>query len=770
MLFDGAAAVVSVEPTISSESIGAQFKSDVSSTLETNSTDTEVSTSISSDDSVVLIDGAAAEVSVEPTHSDEAINAQFESDISGALDTSSTDTELSTSINSGDSIQTIQEPIQLDFSGDILSLDTSSQQIWLDAMYQAQQQLVEFAKSDRFQSVVEQIYNPSGVDADVFTIKVEQLHQQILTTGLNISVELRSSIELGGYLAAYASESADGEQRIFFNKDWLDFGLNQRMISNALLEEIGHAIDFNLNGEKDTSGDEGEYFSRLIGGDFLVVEDVQRLTSEDDSSVIFIDGIQTAVEHATITFTKAYQGMNSSYTAIGSSYATETNIIYIGNPISSIAFAFQSANPADVEFSGNNVAGQLTYFSLGIKYVVNGVISRPDRDGSKVEALYFSETTVLGGRINTGRAFLLVMPGNESTYTNNSAINTDSSPISTAMNNVLSSQSTNSPPVITSNGGGETASINFSENTSISTAVTTVTSTDLDSSDTKTYSIYGGADAALFQINSSTGVLTFKTSPDFESPTDADRNNIYDVGVMVADSKGATDTQNLSIFITNVNDNAPTITSNGGGDDASISVPQLTTAVTQVTSTDLDSGDVVRYTLSGLNSALFTIDQSSGRLSFINAPVYDNSGINNTYSLTVTATDIAGNTDTQALTILVTNVDNIAPTLSISSTDSLISAGEIATITFTFSEAIRGFTISDITVTGGSLSNLVQDPSYPNIYRATFTQSGTSAAPSFSVASGSYQDDTGNTGSAASLVLNYDVVAPTVTVDIEGTD
>ena len=718
----------------------------------------------------MLFDGAAAVVSVEPTNSGEGVNTQFDSHISNNLETSSIDTETSTSISSENSIQAIQQPIQLDFSGDILSLETRTQQIWLDALHQAQQQLIEFAKSERFQSVLEQIYNPSGVDAKFFTIKVDQLRQQILTTGLNISVELRSSTELNGYLAAYASVNVDGEQRIFVNKDWIDFGLNQQMISKVLLEEIGHAIDFNLNGAADTSGDEGEYFSRVISGDFLVEDDVQRLTSEDDSSVIFIDGIQTAVENATITFTKAYQGMNSTYTAIGSSYSTETNIIYIGNAISSIAFSFQSANPADVQFSGNNVAGQLTYFSLGIKYVINGIVSRPDRDGSKVEALYFSETTVLGGSINTGKAFLLIMPGNESTYTSNSAINTDSSPISTAMNSVLSSQSTNRPPVITSNGGGEFASINFSENTSISTPVTTVTSTDLDSSDTKTYSIYGGADAALFQINSSTGVLTFKTSPDYETPTDADRNNIYDVGVMVADSKGATDTQNLSIFITNVNDNAPTITSNGGGDAASISVPQLTTAVTQVTSTDLDSGDVVRYTLSGLNSGLFTIDQSSGRLSFINAPVYDNSGINNTYSLTVTATDIAGNTDTQALTILVTNVDNIAPTLSISSSDSLISAGEIATITFTFSEAIKGFTISDITVTGGSLSNLVQDPSYPNIYRATFTQSGTSAAPSFSVASGSYQDDTGNTGSAATLVLNYDVVAPTVTVDIEGTD
>ena len=51
-----------------------------------------------------------------------------------------------------------------------------------------------------------------------------------------------------------------------------------------------------------------------------------------------------------------------------------------------------------------------------------------------------------------------------------------------------------------------------------------------------------------------------------------DKNNIYDVRVMVADSKGATDTQTLSVNVTNINDNVPNITSNGGGSSASISI------------------------------------------------------------------------------------------------------------------------------------------------------------------------------------------------------
>ena len=68
-------------------------------------------------------------------------------------------------------------------------------------------------------------------------------------------------------------------------------------------------------------------------------------------------------------------------------------------------------------------------------------------------------------------------------------------------------------PVITSNGGSATAGISAAEN---QTAVTTVIATDADFLSLLTYSISGGADAALFTINSSTGLLTFTSAPNFE--------------------------------------------------------------------------------------------------------------------------------------------------------------------------------------------------------------------------------------------------------------
>lgn len=112
---------------------------------------------------------------------------------------------------------------------------------------------------------------------------------------------------------------------------------------------------------------------------------------------------------------------------------------------------------------------------------------------------------------------------------------------------------TNTPPTITSNGGNSSAAISIPENT---TAVTTVVASDPDVVTTLTYSIIGGADAARFTIDSSTGTLTFLSAPDFETPTDADLNNIFDVVVQASDGL-LTDSQSITVTVTNINE-APT--------------------------------------------------------------------------------------------------------------------------------------------------------------------------------------------------------------------
>ena len=103
------------------------------------------------------------------------------------------------------------------------------------------------------------------------------------------------------------------------------------------------------------------------------------------------------------------------------------------------------------------------------------------------------------------------------------------------------------------------AASEFSVNETIQ-SVATISATDVDQDDL-TYSL-SGTDAELFAI-SSTGVLTFVSSPDFENPADSDANNIYDLTVTVSDGS-LIDEQAIAISILDVDDNdttAPTISS-----------------------------------------------------------------------------------------------------------------------------------------------------------------------------------------------------------------
>jgi uncharacterized repeat protein (TIGR01451 family) len=114
------------------------------------------------------------------------------------------------------------------------------------------------------------------------------------------------------------------------------------------------------------------------------------------------------------------------------------------------------------------------------------------------------------------------------------------------------------PPTIASNGGGAHAAISVGES---STAVTTVAAADpeVPSLQKLTYSIAGGADATLFQIDADTGALSFLATPAYDAPADAGANNVYNVVVRVSDQKGGIDSQALAITVTN-DQAAPTIT------------------------------------------------------------------------------------------------------------------------------------------------------------------------------------------------------------------
>ncbi|MBP1207872.1 hypothetical protein JOD97_005958 [Duganella sp. 1411] len=138
------------------------------------------------------------------------------------------------------------------------------------------------------------------------------------------------------------------------------------------------------------------------------------------------------------------------------------------------------------------------------------------------------------------------------------------------------------------------------------------------------------------------------------------------------------------------------------------------------------------------------------------------------HSVSVKATDAAGNTGTASATQTVT-IMTAAPTVSITSDVAGVKAGETATITFTFSsDPGASFTwdgsSGDVVVTGGTLGAI----SGSGLTRtATFTPTAAtdSTTASITVTGASYQDVAGNGGAAGlTPALQVDTVALTPTI------
>ena len=201
------------------------------------------------------------------------------------------------------------------------------------------------------------------------------------------------------------------------------------------------------------------------------------------------------------------------------------------------------------------------------------------------------------------------------------------------------------------------------------TAVIDVNATDDSDSEGSglIYSKTGGADQALFNLDTNSGVLTFMSAPDFENPGDAGANNVYDVQVTVTDSGGLTDVEDIAVTVTDEMENtAPNITTS-----TNVFVPENLTAVVDFDSSDdsdSEGSGLIYSKTGGADQALFDLDAISGVLTFINAPDFENpgdAGANNVYDVQVTVTDSGGLTDVEDIAVTVTDeVENTAPMIT----------------------------------------------------------------------------------------------------------
>jgi VCBS repeat-containing protein len=323
------------------------------------------------------------------------------------------------------------------------------------------------------------------------------------------------------------------------------------------------------------------------------------------------------------------------------------------------------------------------------------------------------------------------------------------------------------------------------ENSGAAQVVYTATSTDVGDIATgaTAYSL-SGTDAGLFSINSSTGAVSLTTNPNFETKAS------YSFNVIATDTVGNFSTKAVTLAINDLNE-APSVTSGG-----TLSVAENSTGtVYTATGTDPDPAQTLSWSISGTDAALFSINSTSGALTFNTVPNFEipaDNGADNVYDLTVIATDNGtGNlTASKAVVITVTNV-NEAPTTSAPASISVVEdvASALTGISFadvdagsssvTATLAVNSGTLiatsgSGVTVTGSGTASMSLAGTLANInaFIASSAVSFTTALNSIgNVTLSSSLNDNGNSGSGGALssavsatILNVTGIADTPSV------
>jgi hypothetical protein len=183
-------------------------------------------------------------------------------------------------------------------------------------------------------------------------------------------------------------------------------------------------------------------------------------------------------------------------------------------------------------------------------------------------------------------------------------------------------------------------------------------------------------------------------------------------------------------------------------------------AVTGFTNADLT---IANGTLSAVSSAdggitwTATFTPTVSISDTTNLITLDNTGVNNGLGTAGVGTTNSNNYV----------VDTLRPTVGIVFTDTALKVGETSLVTFTFSEAVSGFTNADLTIANGTLS-AVSSSDGGITWTATFTPTvGVNDLSNvITLANTGVADLSGNTGSGTTNSGNYtiDTVLPTATI------
>ncbi len=203
---------------------------------------------------------------------------------------------------------------------------------------------------------------------------------------------------------------------------------------------------------------------------------------------------------------------------------------------------------------------------------------------------------------------------------------------------------------------------------------------------------------------------------------------------------------------------------------ATITVGDTTLGIGQSTTVTISFTEAVSgFDLSDLsvaNGVLSNLASSDGGLTWT-ATLTPAAGVNDATNLILldasNVQDLAGNSGVGIAISANYALDATRPTATIVVADPNLTVGETTQVTFTFSEAVTDFDLSDLSVTNGELTNLITSDG-GRTWTATFTPTVNLTDPSNFIAldTSNVSDLTGNAGASVAVSNNYaiDTVVP----------
>ncbi|WP_442960608.1 beta strand repeat-containing protein [Pseudomonas chlororaphis] len=348
----------------------------------------------------------------------------------------------------------------------------------------------------------------------------------------------------------------------------------------------------------------------------------------------------------------------------------------------------------------------------------------------------------------------------------------------TDLSNLITLNNTGITDVAGNSGTGTTNSANYSIETVVPTATIVIADTALKAGETSLVTITFSeavsgfdnsdlsiANGTLSALSSSDGGITWTaTFTPAVGITDTSNvitlNNSGVINVSGNTGSGTTDSNNYVIDTAR-----PTATIVVANPILPIGETSLVTITFSEAVSGFDNSD-----LTVSNGTLSAVSSSDGGITWTATftPNVNVSDATNLITLNNSGvSDAAGNAGSGSTDSNNFIIDTGRPTATIVLADTALKAGEATTVTITFSEAISGFTNSDLTVANGTLGALSSSDGGVT-WTATFT-------PAINISDSSNQitlnnagviDAVGNTGSGTTDSANYviDTVRPTATV------